>query len=60
MNCMWYEDISLETMADALELTPERLCQKIFQEVEFTEEEIQKVTALLGLTDDEVYMIFYK
>ena len=60
MNCLWYEDISPETLADALELTPEALFQKIFQEKEFTLEEIRRIVGLLGLTESETDTIFFK
>ncbi len=60
MNCLWYEDISPETLADALELTPEELFQKIFQEKEFTLEEIRRIVGLLGLTEEETDTIFFK
>ena len=60
MNCLWYEDISPETLADALELTPEALFQKIFQEKEFTSEEIRRIVGLLGLTEAETDTIFFK
>ena len=60
MNCLWYEDISPETLADALELTLEELFQKIFQEKEFTLEEIRRIVGLLGLTEAETDTIFFK
>ena len=60
MNCLWYEDISPETLADSLELTPEALFQKIFQEKEFTIEEIRRIVGLLGLTEEETDTIFFK
>ena len=60
MNCLWYEDISPETLADALELTPEELFQKIFQEKEFTSGEIRRIVGLLGLTEEETDTIFFK
>ena len=60
MNCLWYEDISPEELADVLEITPETLFRKIFQEEDFTLGEIQRITGLLGLTNDEVEAIFFK
>ena len=59
MNCLWYEGISPEELADVLELTPEALFRKLFQEDEFVLEEIQRMTELLGLTPEEVDAIFY-
>ena len=60
MNCLWYEDISPEVLADVLELTPEALFQKIFQEKEFTLEEIRRIVGLLGLSAEETDAIFFK
>ena len=60
MNCLWYEDISPEMLADTLEITPEALFQKIFQEKEFTLEEIRRIVGLLGLTEAETDTIFFK
>ena len=60
MNCLWYEDISPEDLAKFLDMTPETLFRKIFQEEDFTEEEIRKVVSLLGLTEDETNAIFFK
>ena len=59
MNCLWYEDISLDQLAEILEMTPETLFRKIFQEEEFTPEEIHKIVGILGLTEDETNTIFY-
>lgn len=58
MNCLWYEDIPLEVLASTLEISPDALCQKIFGDEEFTAEEIGKIVALLGLTEEETNMIF--
>ena len=60
MNCLWYEDISPEDLANILEITPEALFKKIFQEEDFTLEEIQRIVGLLGLSNDEVDAIFFK
>ena len=60
MNCLWYEDISPEELANILEITPEDLFRRIFQEEEFTLGEIQRIVSLLGLTNDEVDAIFFK
>ena len=60
MNCLWYEDISPEDLANILEITPETLFKKIFQEEDFTLAEIQRITGLLGLSNDEVDAIFFK
>ncbi|MBR7010830.1 MAG: hypothetical protein IKI02_07985 [Oscillospiraceae bacterium] len=59
MNCLWYEDISPEELANILELTPEALFRKIFQEDEFTLGEIQRIVGLLGLTQEETDSIFF-
>lgn len=60
MNCLWYEDISPEELANVLQLTPEALFRKLFQEDEFTLEEIQRIVSLLGLTQEETDAIFFK
>ncbi len=60
MNCLWYEDIAPEELADVLELTPEALFRKIFQDDDFTPGEIRRITGLLGLTEEEVDTIFYR
>lgn len=59
MNCLWYEDISPEELAKELNLTPNKLFDKIFADDEFTFEEIRKIVALLGLTEEETNMIFF-
>ena len=59
INCLWYEDIPPEAAARALDLTPEEFFDKIFGNVDFTIDEIRKLTALLGLTTEEVDMIFF-
>lgn len=58
MNCLWYEDISPDQLADVLELPSEKLYDKIFGDEEFTPEEIKEIVALLGLTKEETNMIF--
>lgn len=58
MNCLWYEDISPQCLANTLSLTPEALFKKIFQEEDFTQEEIEKICELLDLTDEEQSIIF--
>ena len=59
MNCLWYEEILPEQLAELLGLTPEMLCDKIFGVSEFTIDEIRKIVALLGLTEAEVNSIFF-
>lgn len=59
MNCLWYEDIAPEQIADVLEITPEQLFRKIFQKEDFTLEEIKKIGDLLALTDEEKNTIFF-
>lgn len=60
MNCLWYEDISPEELAIILDLAPEALFRKIFQEEEFAPDEIRKIVGLLGLTEEETDTIFYR
>lgn len=60
MNCLWYEEITPEDLADALGITPEALFRKIFQEEDFTLEEIRRIKGLLALSDDEMEQIFFK
>lgn len=59
MNCLWYEDLTPEFLADALEITPEALFRKVFGQEEFTLLEIQRLTGLLQLTAEEVDRIFF-
>lgn len=59
MNCLWYEDISPEELANILEITPEALFRKIFQEDDFTLGEIQRIVGLLGLSSEETDTIFF-
>jgi DNA-binding XRE family transcriptional regulator len=59
MNCLWYEDITQEELANVLELAPETLYRKIFQDDDFTPGEIKKIVSLLGLTEEETNTIFY-
>jgi hypothetical protein len=58
MNCLWYEDIPPEQLADVLELPSEKLYDKIFGDDDFTPEEIKEIVALLGLTEEEANTIF--
>ena len=58
MNCLWYEDIPPGDLANILKITPEALFKKLFQEDDFTPEEIHKIVDLLELTEDEAYAIF--
>ena len=60
MNCLWYEDISPEELANILAITPETLFRKIFQEEDFTLGEIQRIVGLLGLTEEETDTIFFR
>lgn len=59
LNCLWYEDISPEQLAELLELTPEMLYDKIFGDSEFTIDEIRKIVAWIGLTETEANIIFF-
>lgn len=58
MSCLWYEDITPEELAAHLEMTPETLFRKLFQEEDFTEEEIRKIVELLKLNLEETVAIF--
>lgn len=58
MNCLWYEDIPPDELAGVLELPSEKVVDKIFGDDDFTPEEIKKIVALLGLTEEETNMIF--
>ncbi len=60
MNCMWYEDISPEQLADVLSITPNDLFDKLFGNVEFTPEEIRQIVVILGLTKEETDAVFGK
>lgn len=60
MNCLWYEDIEPIELANTLELSPEKLFDKLFGNDKFTSEEIDKIVALLNLTAEECHMIFGK
>lgn len=59
LNRLWYEDISPDELASVLELEPEALFRKIFQDDDFARGEIKKIVALLGLTEEETDTIFY-
>lgn len=59
MNCLWYEDISLEQLTDVLGITLEQVFRKIFQKEDFTLEEIKKICELLSLTKEETDIIFF-
>lgn len=59
MNFLWYEDIPPEELAAKLELSPEALFRKIFQEEDFTLWEIRRISEILNLTEDEQDAIFY-
>lgn len=59
MNCLWYEDISPEQLTDILGITSEHLFRKIFQEEDFTLEEIKKICELLSLSKEEMDIIFF-
>lgn len=58
MNCLWYEDIAPEKLAEVLEISLENLFEKIFGDVEFSADEIRKIVDLLTLTEYEKYAIF--
>ena len=59
MNCLWYEDISPEELANVLEITPEALFRKLFQDEDFTLGEIRRIVGLLGLSNEETDAIFF-
>lgn len=60
INCLWYEDISPETLAATLSLSPNELFEKLFGHSEFTDEEIRLTVGLFGLTEEEMETIFFK
>ena len=60
MNCLWYEDISPEELANILEITPERVIDFSGNYEEFTLGEIQRIVGLLGLTEAETETIFFE
>lgn len=59
MNCLWYEDISIDELAGVLKISSEALFRKLFQEEDFTPDEIRKIVGLLGLNEEETDAIFY-
>ena len=59
MNCLWYEDISPEELANVLEITPEALFRKLFQDEDFTLGEIRRIVGLLGLSNEETDALFF-
>lgn len=59
MNCLWYEDIPPEQAAQTLKISPEEFYDKVFGNKQFTLDEIRELSALLGLTDEEIDMVFF-
>ena len=59
MNCLWYEKITPEELANVLEITPEALFGKIFRNEGFTQGEIRRMVGLLGRTEEETERIFF-
>ena len=59
MNCLWYEDIQPEQAAQTLKISPEEFYDKVFGNKQFTLDEIRELSALLGLTDEEIDMVFF-
>ena len=59
MNCLWFEDLAPDELADALELTTEALFEKIFGKSGFSNAEIRQIMMLLGLTEKEAERIFF-
>ena len=59
MNCLWYEDVALHQIAEILEISEETLFDKVFGNKSFTNDEINKISCLLGLTKEEIEMIFF-
>ena len=59
MNCIWFDEMTPEELADALELTPEALFRKIFGDDAFSEEEIRRTMMLLGLDENDAERIFF-
>ena len=59
MNCLWYEDIAPYQIAKILEISEETFFDKVFGNKSFTNDEIKKISCLLGLTKEEIEMIFF-
>ena len=59
LNCLWYEEITPKQLADHLSLSEEQFFDKIAGHTEFTLDEIRQIVALLGLTENEVNLIFF-
>ena len=60
MEALCYQDIPVDEAADAIGLRPEELLARMFGVKEFCLEEIQRIKALLGLTNEEVDEIFFE
>lgn len=59
MNCLWYGEILPQQAAQTLKISLEEFFDKVFGNKQFTLDEITKLSALLGLTDKEIDMIFF-
>ena len=58
INCMWYEGVSVDDMANCLGISKQELYDKIYGEREFTPEEREKAAELLKLTREEAAEVF--
>lgn len=58
INCLWFEGITPDQFKEMLGLDDETLLRKIFNEVDFTSEEIEKIVNILKLTEEERKAIF--
>lgn len=56
---LWYQELSMNEVADALRLPVDRLFAKLIGEEELNLEEIRCLKNLLGLTHEETDRIFF-
>lgn len=59
MNYLLYEDVAPYQIAEMLKISEEIFFDKVFGNKSFTDDEIKKISCLLGLTKEEVEMIFF-
>ena len=56
---LWYQELPMTEVADALRMPVDRLFSKIIGAEDLTLEEIQGLKNLLGLTNEDVDRIFF-
>ena len=56
---LWYQELPMAEVADALQLPPDKLYAKIVGVEELTLDEIRGLKNLLGLTHEETDRIFF-